>query len=472
MNTKHYFVISGIIGGVMGSLLTTLLVSPVTAKRDKFQMKLSTRTLFRNTIVTLFLFVALALHANHPRLDTIRERIANRDFPSVFGAWHIPANRAEIGLTDDQARAHLDLHITNNIWPFHWYHTNDGLFQAGSLAEAQRRARNRQHLNPHQVTILSIYMRDGFHTIGTEFSRIGVSFDYWIRDANGRPVPGWPGTFLLDFTHPEMQDRIVQQAVEAAETGLFDGIFFDWWQEDRSMLKNYRTVAQERAARENILTRIREAVHPDFLIIVNMNDRTNTRYPHLINGSLMETLNNTFELQHYKFETLLRIEKSLRWLDENMREPIYNNLLGSNSRSKYDTPTAKRMMRFFTTMSLTHSNSSVLYAYHPAYEFDWHSFWDANLGKPISPKSQQVEGQGRLGCFIREFDNGWAVYNRSRKTQVITLPDVTLAASTGKFDYIHEVPSMDGEIFLRSHPTGVSPRSKLATTWGALKRNQ
>ena len=36
MNTKHYLVISGIVGGVIGSLLTPLLVSPVTAQRDNF----------------------------------------------------------------------------------------------------------------------------------------------------------------------------------------------------------------------------------------------------------------------------------------------------------------------------------------------------------------------------------------------------------------------------------------------------
>ena len=36
MNAKHYLVLSGIVGGVIGSLLTALLVSPVTAQRDKF----------------------------------------------------------------------------------------------------------------------------------------------------------------------------------------------------------------------------------------------------------------------------------------------------------------------------------------------------------------------------------------------------------------------------------------------------
>lgn len=36
MNTKHYLVMSGIVGGIIGSLLTTLFVSPVTAQRDNF----------------------------------------------------------------------------------------------------------------------------------------------------------------------------------------------------------------------------------------------------------------------------------------------------------------------------------------------------------------------------------------------------------------------------------------------------
>ena len=36
MNTKYNLVISGLVGGVIGSLFTALLVSPVTAQRDKF----------------------------------------------------------------------------------------------------------------------------------------------------------------------------------------------------------------------------------------------------------------------------------------------------------------------------------------------------------------------------------------------------------------------------------------------------
>lgn len=422
-----------------------------------------------HTVIAVLVLSTTPLHAQ-ARLDTIRERIENRDFPSVFSPWHIPDNRTELGLSDDEARGLSDLHIVVRVWPFNWYHTNEALHQEGNLEEARRTVEHWRRFNPNQILIVQVRMRSGYYPPTTipPFHWTGPDFPYWIRGANGAPLPGWPGTYLLDFTHPDMQDRIVQQVIEAAETGLYDGVFFDYWSENWSVLQFHRTIEQEREARGNILRRIREAVHPDFLILVNMNHRRDTMYPHLINGSYMETYSDQLDRKHYSFGRLLMTERSLAWLDENLREPRYNVLEGVTLASEYDTPTAKRMMRFFTTMCLTHSNASVLYS-HSNRRHDWHSFWDASLGKPKSPKSQQVEGQGRLGCFIREFENGWAVYNRSRKTQVITLPEVTVAFSTGKYDYIHEVPSMDGEIFIRSHPSGVDKRNLLTTSWGALK---
>ena len=88
-------------------------------------------------------------------------------------------------------------------------------------------------------------------------------------------------------------------------------------------------------------------------------------------------------------------------------------------------------MRVFTTMSLTHSDGYVMYntgtgtlpnpdpdaiyPWGPEHEHFWYPFWDANLGRPIGPKAQRY--QNIEGLFIREFTNGWAVYNRSGSTQ-------------------------------------------------------
>ena len=69
--------------------------------------------------------------------------------------------------------------------------------------------------------------------------------------------------------------------------------------------------------------------------------------------------------------------------------------------------------------------------------------------QPIGPKAQLY--QNIEGLFIREFTNGWAVYNRSGVAQTITL----LASATPVSDrgsaaasITHLLPDLDGEIYL------------------------
>ena len=53
-------------------------------------------------------------------------------------------------------------------------------------------------------------------------------------------------------------------------------------------------------------------------------------------------------------------------------------------------------------------------------------FWDAPLGRPVGEKGQLYKNKNGVsieGFFIREFTNGWAVYNRSGKEQTIVLPN-------------------------------------------------
>ena len=422
------------------------------------------------SIVVVLTLTASTLHAQS-RLDTIRERIENRTFPSFFGPWVLPANQDEIGLTNAEAIALYDVRIINEMPRFHWFYLDGELRTSGSLSYAQGISEEWILNNPNQIVLKHVFMRSAYHppTRIPPFQHVGDDFVGWIRDANGNPVrSATGGTYILDFTHPIIQDLLVEQAKQAAKSELYDGIFFDWWHYDWPLLGGYRTLEQERAARRNILRRIRDEVHPDFVIIANLNHRR-THFPEWINGSYMETWFQGGQTQ-FELVNVLEIERTLQWLDNNTREPRVNCLEGTSQPWYYRTEEGLRWERLFTTMVMTHSNGAALYSYANRIH-DWRPFWDVNLGKPISPKSQQVEGQGRFGCFIREFENGWAVYNRSRKTQVIELPSVTTAVSTGKPDYIHEVASMDGEIFVKSHPTGVSPRNLLTTSWGKLKRS-
>ena len=289
-------------------------------------------------------------------------------------------------------------------------------------------------------------------------------FPYWLRDENGNIIKTPSGNFLLtDFTQPGMQDIIVQQAVAAAKCGLFDGIFFDWFGENGTVLvspdpdswdEGHIGVEEEQQAKDNILQRIRAQVRDDFLIIINTNRKKIPRRAWGINGTFMETLSDTqlglpvANGHPYGYEGLKQIENTLTWAEENLRSPQINCLEGwGDPGEPPDSPVNLRFMRVFTTMSLTHSDGYVLYGMDNTHRHIWYDFWDTNLGYPIGPKAQPY--QNIDGLFIREFTNGWAVYNRSGKEQAITLPRVSTGVSSNKQDITHLLPDLDGEIYLR-----------------------
>ncbi|RKU06007.1 hypothetical protein C6502_21210 [Candidatus Poribacteria bacterium] len=126
-------------------------------------------------------------------------------------------------------------------------------------------------------------------------------------------------------------------------------------------------------------------------------------------------------------------------------------------------------MRVITTLSLTHSDGYVMYTtgwgavkvcpecpypWGPGHEHIWYDFWDADLGQPVGPKVQYQQNieDSFNGLFIREFTNGWAVYNRSGKPQTITLPaSATPVSDRGNnaASQTHLLPDLDGEIYLK-----------------------
>ena len=102
-------------------------------------------------------------------------------------------------------------------------------------------------------------------------------------------------------------------------------------------------------------------------------------------------------------------------------------------------------------MSLTHSDGYVMFTMggaldHPPHPFEfwpghaddhaqgkrhthqntkyWYDFYDAPLGQPVGSDETKAQlYENREGLFIREYTNGWAVYNRSGAPQVIRLPE-------------------------------------------------
>lgn len=422
----------------------------------------------RHLVVAVLLLVSLAVQAqHHPRFDTIRERISNWQHPSTFVGWaatRIWNLRDTHTLTEISGK--LNLHYSAN----HSYAGGGGQPQWSGAEQRIKfvvTERQRQNIEAYQRGIWAINPNHialaGISYDNTHTNNLPADSDLWLRDEDGNRVPWLFNNFYrLDFTKPKTQAAIINLAIDIAETGLYDGVFLDHWSE--------RQPEAEVTGMINILRGIRDEVHPDFLLLGNANVRILPESAPYMNGIMMEAVNafpgDTNRDGICNPGTIRKIERVLSWADRNMRQPTINSL-GLLFRVFFDSssPHHHQQMRLFTTMVLTHSDDLVMY--FDQYGPRWYAFWDAKLGRPIGPKREIADGSE--GSFIREFENGWAVYNRGPEPQFIQLPAVTVSIATGKYDYIHEVGSLDGDMFLRSHPTNVQPRDKLTTSWGKLK---
>ena len=389
----------------------------------------------------------------------IHDRINDRNYPSVFTAWAGPhwvsiLNRPDLSGVENVAMH--DLWFSVPQFGLRFKETPDGFSMVGSLDEAIQKRDEFLALNPNILFIADIRMRS------YALDEFPEDWPYWIKDSDGTIVNAWEGKFgLIDFTHPDIQDRIVQQAIAVSKCGLYDGIHFDWWLENGAVLYNlygnrshiYRGNKAEQEARDNILRRIRAETSPDFLIIANTSRYIIPRTAPHINGGFMITLIPYTSTGDHLEAVINQIETSLLWLEENLRQPRINGIEGWGIPAKTpDDPANLQWMRAITTLSLTHSDGYLLFndgkGGHDHY---WYDFWDADLGRPVGLTAQLYEEIS--GLYIREFTNGWAVYNRSGQSQTITLPEEVQAVASGSINTEHSLSNLDGEMYLRVRPS-------------------
>ena len=411
----------------------------------------------------------------------VAPRIRDRDYPSIFAAWAGNAILNLPNLSDDERLICHDLFWGGPGFHLQWHSTPEGLRLFGRIDAAHWKREYLLSQNPNFIRLVSLDYTDA------ELRDYPEDWPCWIRDENGNRVRVYAGAsdFLIDFTHPVVQDILVQKAVAVAKCGLYDGIFLGQWQEDQATLDNdqgvyYRSVEAERAARISMVRRIREGIGDDFLIIVKTNQRKAPLSARYVNGMFMEAILDEQDTG-YTHAGLREIESTLSWSEQNFREPKINALKGRGiSLEPADSPRNQQTMRVITTLSLTHSDGYVCYdigvngiihehAYEiwPGHEREhiagkshqhnhqhyWYPFWDAPLGRPVGKKAQlyhnSSKGHGIDGLFIREFTNGWAVYNRSGKAQDIQLPMPATGVASGTIGINHTLSDLDGEIYLK-----------------------
>ena len=405
--------------------------------------------------------------------DPILPRIEkNREYPSVFQAAGNIINLPALPWLE--RIAYHDLFFGGATFDFDWVQTPDGWKfveknrEVGAKSIHQMRAQN-----PNLILLAGInYYAMSRH----EYSE---DWPYWYRDDSGKrlELTGWD-QYAIDFTRPAAQEWFIQQAIEVAKCGVFDGIAIDHW---TKALEGHITVEEADTAKDHIIQRIRDAVGEDFLILVTTTNTIGTTIPkhaEYINGVFMETYED-YE-GGYTYARLSEIESALSWAEENLREPQINSLAGRGVRNELlDSPRNLQWMRLWTTLSLTHSDGYVMFTMggpldHPAHPFEfwpghedahaqgkrhthqntkyWYHFYDAPLGRPIGGDETKAQlYENREGLFIREFTNGWAVYNRSGKEQEIELPQEVSGWSSGVKDKRrHTLADLDGEIYLKT----------------------
>ena len=416
-----------------------------------------------------------------------REKVETRSLPSITAPWaEWFVNKHHLSYAEMTAAHDL---FWSPEFGLRFQRTAEGVSLVGDWIEARRQQEALLDLNPNVILLCEVNMR-GADPGSTFLKELYSGDDFpWIRDASGEIILGTPAErytdLLIDFTHPIAQDIIVAQAIAAAESGLWGGILFSYWNEKGVVLEGYRSYEAEQKARRSILQRIRDAVEDDFLIIVGGTGKLSFGTPY-INGIIMYSDRQDFSNDRYR--GLIELESNLLWAEKNLREPRINYLQAKGIGSELPLSlTNKQAMRCFTTLSLTHSDGYFLYTMgvdwgepHPHDDFYWnypykqtnwdywnqhtnshdtfphahggahywYDFWDTDLGQPIGEKGQLY--LNREGLFIREFTNGWVVYNRSGQTQKIQLPEVATAVESGVKARLHTVADLDGEIFLKN----------------------
>ena len=385
----------------------------------------------------------------------VSDRIEDREYPSIFSAWQNIINLPS--LSWNERLAYHDLRFAGLRFGVQWRATSEGVKLFGHFESAKRKRDEMLSRNPNMIFLTTV---DYYAAHPSEYPE---DWPYWLRDESGNKIEdvGWDA-FLIDFTQPEVQNYFIRQAIEIAKCGLFDGIFMDWWDESQEwnqwLADLYHSSKVD--AQVSLVRRIREAVGDDFLIIVNTNTRKVPRSALYVNGSFMETIG---PVQGYSRESLIEIENALLWFEENFRYPQVNILAGFSIASEPpDSPENQRQARAFTTLSLTHSDGYVAYlpthyaTYNTKY---WYDLYDAPLGRSVGgdeTKGQlyvNSDGVPIKGLFIREFTNGWAVYNRSGKEQQIEFSEAVSGIVSGVEEKrSHTLPDLDGEIYLKSEP--------------------
>ena len=394
-----------------------------------------------------------------PESPSIDERLKTRSMPSIFQAWDNSTEPKT--LTSDERNELHDLHWSQSFnlgWDTSVFEPSFGLATsiAGSLDVARKLREEKLSRNPNMIFLVEVRMRD--HLAKSAFPD---GSPFWFRNTDGSIAQFGP-SLMFNFLLPEVQQLLIDRILAIEKCGYYDGVFLDGffdhgWGIDGAHIWN-TTRDEVIKVWLNVFRAVRAQARDDFLIVINSNYTIPHFYAEYVNGTFMESVKDS--PNGYSRDWLIQHEEVLVWAENNLREPRINCLYGEGmSIEPPDGPNNRRWMRMFTTLSLTHSDGYVLYTDGqrdfavgleiPHHAHIWYDFWNTDLGQPVGPKATLYDPD-TPGLFIREFTNGWAVYNRSGKAQQIEFPEKVSSVTSGLTVPNHAVLDLDGDMFLKA----------------------
>ncbi len=355
---------------------------------------------------------------------SLAQRVAGRDFPSVFQAWNPADNLAGEPKRTTLARHDLVFHAPD-FYGLRWIGKHHGLatgFTDASLAAGRAMRADLLSRNPNMVLLAEVRYRDA------HASHLPADHQWWLRQ-EGKIVPGWEegGYFRLDVANPAFRAQVARQAKAVVESGVCDGIMLDWWDDDDDRLA--------------LVREIRAAIGDAPLILANANHRRTPRTAEFLNGYFLECY------QTESAEDWKTIADTLRWAESQLRPPRVNCLETWHHGSRQDL----RRMRATTTMALTLSDGYCLFSDPnplpaPDHLHDWYPFWNEPLGRPLGQGARHADGSVR-----REFDGGLVVYNPPGNGPVeIEVDAPSTSAATRAVGRRFRIEDGDGDLLLLS----------------------
>jgi hypothetical protein len=382
-----------------------------------------------------------AADAQELHFVTLAERVAGRQFPSVFQPWNSADNLPAESQLDTAARHDLLWNMPEYLG-LRWnssYRLQADAFADGTVENAMATRRELLRRNPSMVLLAEVRWRDSPTT------DLPADSPWWQRDASHQRILGWAegDHYLLDWHNPAFRAQVAHQAQAIVRSGVVDGILLDWWSEPT-----------DDPDRLSLLKEVRQAIGPDALILVNAGWTMPVTSAAYINGLYMETTIPSSSDEAHEWQ---RATETLRWAETNLRIPTLNafETWTCSATPPFAVPCtadARRSvnrMRATTALVLTHTDGYALFADPnglptPDHLHDWYAFWERSLGRPLSARTEREDGASQ-----REFDSGTVVYNPIGNAPVevsFTLPHRSAASGTLGTTFV--LNAFDGDLYL------------------------